>query len=96
MKTKKLEEQALFALGKIVATQGAMSEIPAEDLLKGIVRHSQGDWGELCAADRQENDFSLKHGYRLLSSYRSAQGIKFWVITEYDRSCTTVLLPSEY
>ena len=55
-----------------------------------------GDWGELCEEDRQENEFSLREGFRLLSAYTSAQGEKFWVITERDRSVTTVLLPEEY
>src|SRR5438309_11459696 len=61
-----------------------------------IKKHSSGDWGELDAEDVQENEFSLEHGLRLLSCYRLADGEKLWIITEADRSCTTLLLPEEY
>ena len=54
------------------------------------------DWGNLCEADRKQNDWALKNGERLLSSYRASNGTKFWIITEWDRSYTTILLPSEY
>jgi hypothetical protein len=55
-----------------------------------------GDWGDLSDDDRKENEFSLVHGFRLLSSYRLRNGVKLWVITEADRSSTTLLLPEEY
>ena len=58
--------------------------------------HLAGDWGEVDEDDRAENDLSLREGFRLLSAYRTKHGVKFWVITEADRSATTVLLPSEY
>jgi hypothetical protein len=54
------------------------------------------DWGELSDEDVQENELSLREGFRLLSAYRTAKGQKIWIITEADRSATTILLPSEY
>ncbi len=87
---------AKFPLGQIVATPGVLQELTNEDVTTAIRRHVQGDWGELGEHDRQENELSLREGYRLLSAYTSKGGIKFWVITEADRSVTTVLLPSEY
>lgn len=88
----------LFALGQVVATPGALAALAkaGQTPLDFLSRHSGGDWGELSKDDREENDFSLKHGLRLLSSYRTAAGEKLWIITEADRSATTLLLPSEY
>ncbi len=62
---------------------------------KLLERHQSGDWGEAPAEDARENEFSVKHGFRVLSSYRVA-GERLWVITEADRSATTLLLPDEY
>jgi hypothetical protein len=59
-------------------------------------RHVSADWGELSEEDVQENERSLREGFRLLSAYRTAKGQKMWIITEADRSATTILLPSEY
>lgn len=59
-------------------------------------RHQSGDWGDLSAEDIKENEFSVKEGFRLLSAYKLETGVKVWVITEADRSVTTILLPSEY
>jgi hypothetical protein len=55
-----------------------------------------GDWGDVNEQDRQENELSLQKGFRLFSVYHSTQGVKFWIITEANRSATTVLLPQEY
>ena len=86
----------LFQPGQIVATRGALSVLSREDIMKALRRHLSGDWGDLSAEDKQENDFSVKNGFRILSSYTSQKGVKFWIITEADRSVTTVLLPEEY
>ena len=86
----------LFQPGQIVATRGALSVLSREDIMKALRRHLSGDWGDLSAEDKRENDFSVKNGFRILSSYSSKKGVKFWVITEADRSVTTVLLPEEY
>jgi hypothetical protein len=87
-----------FPLGRILATPGALEamEEAGETPASFLERHLRGDWGELDAEDIRENEFSLANGFRLLSSYRLSNGTKIWVITEADRSCTTLLLPSEY
>ena len=61
-----------------------------------LARHVSGDWGELSPADIEENEFSLKHGFRLLSAYHTSVGDKLWVITEADCPSTCILLPEEY
>ena len=90
---------ALFPLGQIVATPSALAalEKAGQTPLDFLSRHVRGDWGELDEHDRKENELSLKRGFRLLSSYRVSSGdTKVWVITEADRSVTTLLLPEEY
>ena len=89
---------ALFPLGRLVATPGAIDLLRSsgEDLLPTLLaRHQSGDWGEVPPEDARENEFSVRHGFRIISSYRVA-GEKLWVITERDRSATTLLLPLEY
>ena len=61
-----------------------------------LQRHVVGDWGQLDDHDRKENELGLQKGLRLLSAYRTHQGERIWLITEWDRSATTILLPSEY
>ena len=85
-----------FPLGQTVITRNALSRLPAAEVLASIGRHVIGDWGDMDAHDWQANDDALRHGGRLFSAYRTASGVKFWVITEWDRSCTTVLLPEDY
>jgi hypothetical protein len=87
--------QPRFPLGRLVATPGAVREIPRQDIEIALARHARADWGDVCGEDQAENDFSLKNGLRLLSAYHTG-GKKFWIITEADRSATTVLLPDEY
>jgi hypothetical protein len=83
-------------LGQTVATPAALGVLSRTDIVAAIRRHAAGDWGDVDAEDRAANDDSLKAGERLLSVYRSANGTTFWVITEADRSVTTVLLPDDY
>lgn len=85
-----------FSLGMVCATPGVIEEIPVIDQMTALQRHARGDWGELDSEDWAENELSLKEGFRLFSVYHSDQGVKFWIITEADRSTTTILLPSEY
>jgi hypothetical protein len=85
-----------FILGEIVITRAALKSIPAEEIYLGIDRHVCGDWGELSDADRAENEFSLLHGFRLMSVYETKKGVRFYVLTEADRTATTVLLPGDY
>ncbi len=91
-----LRRQCKFPLGQIVITPNALQAINPDDVLLALTRHAAGDWGDLCDDDRQENELSLREGYRLLSAYRDTAGTKFWIITEADRSVTTVLLPDDY
>ena len=88
----------LFPLGQIVATPGALAalEHAGQGAHELLIRHVSGDWGELDADDRRENELSLREGFRLLSAYHLTTGEKMWIITEADRSATTLLLPSEY
>jgi len=87
---------AKFRLGRIVATPKAMEVLSNEDIVTAIGRHQSGDWGDLSDADREENELSLKEGFRLLSAYHATDGTKFWIITEANRSVTTLLLPEDY
>lgn len=61
-----------------------------------VARHVRGDWGEVCEDDKQANEDALRDGDRLLSAYRTTRGVNLWIITEHDRSVTTILLPEEY
>jgi hypothetical protein len=88
--------EPLFPLGRVVATPGVLDAIPAESITSAISRHERGDWGIVCEHDRAENELSLKRDFRLMSVYETASGVRFWIITEADRSATTVLLPDEY
>jgi hypothetical protein len=88
--------KALFRIGHIFATPNVLCRISHDDVLAAIRRHKSGDWGELSASDRRLNEDSPQAGSRLLSVYRAENGTKFWVITEADRSATTVLLPEDY
>lgn len=85
-----------FPLGQVVATPGVLDAVSAVDLASALARHSRGDWGEVEGADWEENNRSIRDGFRLLSAYRTEAGTRFWIITEADRSITTVLLPDEY
>ncbi|MFO1486413.1 MAG: hypothetical protein U1F71_23825 [Verrucomicrobiaceae bacterium] len=89
-------QTSLFPLGQLFATPGVLTDVAAEEISTAIARHAMGDWGDLNPEDIAENNRALKEGSRLLSAYRSVSRVKFWIITEWDRSVTTVLLPSEY
>ncbi|HEU0113193.1 MAG TPA: hypothetical protein VFQ80_00865 [Thermomicrobiales bacterium] len=98
MLTRELHKPGRVDLGQVLLTPGASdallaaAQLPAEFLL----RHHHGDWGELDPEDRRENERALRLGGRLLSSYRTRLDAKLWIITEWDRSATTLLLPEEY
>lgn len=77
-------------------TPGVQSSVPPSEMMRALRRHARSDWGELEQEDLEANDRAVKEGGRLLSAYRSKAGTKFWIITEADRSATTVLLPEEY
>lgn len=87
----------LLDLGRLCITPGAEAALSHEDVLTALSRHVRGDWGEVGPADAAENELSVREGFRVLSAYRAAaDGTTFWVITEADRSSTTILLPEEY
>jgi hypothetical protein len=85
-----------FRLGRTVITSNALSKLSQSDVNDGLRRHHHADWGDLGVHDREANDRALQNGGRLLSAYRSDRGEKFWIITEADRSATTVLMPGDY
>ncbi len=87
---------AKFSPGTTVITPGALERLSRADVLQALRRHIRGDWGDVDAHDRRENELALHSGFRLFSVYRSQDGQAFWVITEADRSATTILLPDEY
>ena len=85
-----------FPLGKVVITATAKDALHPEDVGQALSRHASGDWGEVDEHDRRENEVSLDQGLRLLSVYHDRDKRKFWIITEADRSATTILLPEDY
>src|SRR5688572_26712900 len=87
-----------FNLGACVTTPGALDALAAtgEQAIPFLRRHGSGEWGDLDEDDKAENEYSLTHGLRLLSAYHLSDGTKIWIITEADRSATTILLPEEY
>ena len=85
-----------FHPGRLMITRNAKDVLPHMEVNAAIERHLNGDWGDVCQSDWQLNEDALKHGDRLLSVYQTHDDVKFWIITESDRSATTVLLPSDY
>lgn len=92
------EKSILFPIGRIFLTPGANEALSesSEEPFEFLQRHQQGDWGIVCKEDAEENNFSVKKGFRILSAYLTNNKEKIWLITEADRSSTTILLPSEY
>ena len=88
--------KAKFEIGRLVATPNALRAVPQAEVMEALGRHVSGDWGDCSKEDREENELSLREGFRLFSVYRTKDGTKFWIITEADRSATTVLLPEDY
>jgi hypothetical protein len=87
---------AKFKTGRIVSSANALNHLTYDDILSGLVRHITGDWGDVGKDDRKENELSLEKGFRLWSVYHTEKGVRFFIITEADRSATTVLLPEDY
>jgi len=96
MKRNRCNNSPRFSLGKVYSTPGALEALEPDEVHGALARHAQGDWGDVPLEDAQENELSVREGFRILSSYTSRAGVRFWVITEADRSTTTLLLPSEY
>ncbi len=93
-----LTNKPLFSLGQIVATPGAIEAMNEHNCLPSTLldKHLSGDWGSVDTEDAATNDEAVECGDRILSSYRIAETVRIWIITEWDRSVTTILLPSEY
>ena len=85
-----------FSLGRILITSSAEEVIDRPDIDAALGRHARGDWGDLCPDDCRQNELALREGGRLFSSYTDRRDTRFYVITEADRSATTVLLPEDY
>jgi hypothetical protein len=90
-----------FSTGRLLLTRGVADRLAedsgfAEFVLESLLRHAKADWGNLSEEDKQENEYSLKNSLRLLSAYERDGMPKIWVLTEADRSVTTVLFPEEY
>jgi hypothetical protein len=84
-----------FALGQVAITANASLRLTTEEVMTALCRHATGDWGDLCPEDALANDEAVGGGGRLLSAYGQGKQ-RFWVITEVDRSVTTLLLPEDY
>lgn len=91
-----MNEEPKFPLGQVVITPAALEAVDPEDVRKCLARHAAADWGDLCAEDRNENVIALRNELRIHSVYRDRKGVKFWIITEADRSSTCILLPTDY
>jgi hypothetical protein len=91
-----LHHRQKFPLGQVVITANALAIIPPAEVNAALARHASGDWGELCREDKSENERALNGEGRLFSAYAAKDGPRFWIITESDRSVTTVLLPADY
>ena len=94
----KSENKVLFDLGQTFMTIGARGALEESNQTANefLARHQSGDWGIVCEDDKRENELSLKEGFRILSAYKTDKGEKIWVITEADRSSSTILKPEEY
>lgn len=91
-----IQTEALFPLGTVVMSSGALKQIEPADADACLQRHAVGDWGEAGAHDRGDNDRGLREGGQLVSVHRDRNGITFWIITDANRTRTTVLLPVDY
>lgn len=89
-----------FELGQLFVTRGINEKVLknerfAVEITAALSRYMKNDWGKICAEDKACNDHAVKHGDRILGAYETCEG-DIWIITEWDRSATTILLPEEY
>lgn len=93
-----MRSQSLFSLGQVVATPGALDALARSEEYPEpfLYRHVSGDFGTMPEEDVEQNNWSITHGERIMSAYDLRSGETIWIITERDRSVTTLLLPSEY
>lgn len=97
-RNRALGGNVFFPLGRVVATPGALRALQeaGESPSFYLSRHARGDWGDVCPEDSAENTLALREGFRIMSVYETAKGTRLWIISEADRSVTTLLLPEEY
>lgn len=86
----------LFKFGKVAITAAAMQALSPIEVADALSRHANGDWGTVCNEDWDANDLALSECGRILSTYKGKDQTVFWIITEWNRSATTILLPSDY
>lgn len=93
-----MSHTALFPMGKVVLTRGARTALIdlRENVLSYLKKHTSGDWSEMDKEDQEENRYSVDKRLRIFSAYQLNSGVRIWIITEADRSVTTILLPEEY
>ncbi len=91
-----MTDRIKFQPGTVVCTLGASEAASRPEMLRLLDRHLRGDWGDVDPEDAKSNESALKWGERILSSYKTDSGEKLWVLTEHDRSQTTILTPGEY
>lgn len=89
-------EKFKFNVNQVVVTRSAAEALNGTQIYCGLQLHQLGKWGDICEEDRLANEDALNHGGRLMSVYTTGSGLVFWIITEWDRSVTTVLLPDDY
>lgn len=84
-----------FPLGEIVSTPNALAILTPQEITDGLERHARGDWGDVCTESVEQNNALLQGGSRVMSAFGKGRK-RFWIITEGDRSVTTVLMPEDY
>ena len=94
--SKKTTTCSNFNIGRVYMTPGIQQKLSMASIVLALARHMNGDWGDLDEEDRKANDESVRFGGRILSAYVDRHHTRFWIITEADRSSTTILLPEEY
>ena len=85
-----------FPMGRLYCTPGVLQRVSHIELDSKLSQHRRCDWGDLSEEDKKQKDLALKHGGRLFSAYSCTSDVRIWIITEADRSATTILLPEEY
>ena len=91
-----MDSHSKYSLGRVVVTENASRKLSRKEIIDALCRHLRGDWGDLAQTHQPKREHRLLEGCRLLSAYRSAEGLRFWIITEADRSRTRILLPEDF
>ena len=90
------DKKARFRCGQLCATPAALDKVGRAGLIRLLERHLSGDWGDACESDARANEEALRSGNRIISWYQVSKELRIMIITEADRSATTILLPEEY